>query len=157
MECLRIATFNCGGLANNRRRKVIFDYLRTLNCHVFLLQETHSAVYEEKQWVVDWGRSGSIFHSSSKNRENGVAILLNHPDLKFSSWFGDRNGRIIAVDLELHSNSFDIVNSYAPQYAPQRNLSIQDRTLFSVPCMFILIRCALQCWRVILMLLKTPK
>jgi len=151
MECLRIATFNCGGLANNRRRKVIFDYLRTLNCHVFLLQVTHSAVYEEKQWVVDWGRSGSIFHSSSKNRENGVAILLNHPDLKFSSWFGDRNGRIIAVDLELYSNSFYIVMRH--------NVTCRFRTehFFSVTCMFILIRCALQCWRVTLMLLKTPK
>jgi len=126
MECLRIATFNCGGDANNRRRKVIFDYLRTLNSHVFYLQETHSAAHEEKQWVVEWGRSGSIFHSSSKNRENGVAILLNHPDLKFSSWFSDRNGCIIAVDLELHSNSIHIVNIYAPQ----RNLSIQDRTHF---------------------------
>jgi len=61
MESLRIATFNCGGLANNRRRRVIFDHLRTLNIDIFLLQETHSIAYEDKQWVADWGRSGFFF------------------------------------------------------------------------------------------------
>ena len=126
MVCLRIASFHCGGLADHRRRKAIFDHLRTLNIHLYLLQETHHRAQEKDQWSTDWGRAGAIFHFNIKNRNNGVAILINHPELSISRWSGDHDGRIIAVDLAFHSNIIHVVNIHAPQC----NYSIQDRTHF---------------------------
>ena len=126
MACLRIASFHCGGLADHRRRKAIFDHLRTLNIHLYLLQETHHRAQEEDQWSTDWGSAGANFHSNIKNRNNGVAILINHPELSISRWSGDHDGRIIAVDLAFHSNIIHVVNIHAPQC----NYSIPDRTHF---------------------------
>ena len=101
-------------------------YLRTLNIHLYLHQETHRRAQEGDQWSTDWGRAGAIFHSNIKNRNNGVAILINHPELSISRWSGDHDGRIIAVDLAFHSNIIDVVNIHTPH----RNYSIQDRTHF---------------------------
>ena len=100
MAHLKIATFNCAGLGVATRRKAIFDYLRKIDAQIFCLQETHSTTLEEHKWALEWSKSRAIFHSNPKNdRSNGVAFLLNHPNLNFTNWHGDQHGRVITADF----------------------------------------------------------
>jgi len=75
---LKIASFNVNGLLNATKRKIIFDYLKTIPATIFLLQETHSMPQFEQAWANEWKPGQSIFHSSHDNKHQScVATLVN--------------------------------------------------------------------------------
>jgi len=116
MTNLQIATFNCCGLTLETNRKALFHHLRLLNIHIYCLQEIHSTPNDESKWASEWGKNKAVFHSNTaNNRNNGVAILLNHPDFELTTWHADQEGRIITADITIQSQKFHLVNIYAPQ------------------------------------------
>ena len=94
---LTIATINCRGLRDPARRLAFFAYARKLDVQVLCLQETYSQPRDEPKWQNEWGdKNQAVFNSnteSSRKRDAGTAILLNHPLLKFGSIRKDSEGR----------------------------------------------------------------
>jgi len=109
-----------------RRAAEQFEYLRSLNVQISCLQETHSTTRDENKWAAEWGQKRACFNSNHRNdRSNGVAFLLNHPDVNFINWHGDQNGRIITADFNTPTATIHIVNIYAPQCGrPTRERSL---------------------------------
>ena len=70
---LKLATYNVAGLNDNMKRKTIFNFLRTKDLHLILLQETHSACGNETIWQNERGGKIALAHGTSRSR--GVAIL----------------------------------------------------------------------------------
>ena len=132
MAKLRFATFNCAGLASATRRRAVFSYLRSLNVQIFCLQETHSNTRDEHKWATEWGKNRACFHSNhANNRSNGVAFLINHPDVSFIDWHGDQNGRTLTADFNTPAAPIHVVNIYAPQCGrPARERSLFFDSLY---------------------------
>jgi len=127
MAHLKIATFNCAGLSVTTRRKAIFDYLPKLDAQIICLQETHSTALDEHKWAVEWGNPYALFHSNKTNdRSNGVAFLINYPDISLTNWHGDQHGRVVTADFKASLRKLHITNIYAPQ----SGYSKRERTLF---------------------------
>ncbi len=79
-EKLLLNSLNCRGLADGRKRRAIFQWLKTYHKGIVLLQETHSTSSCEKQWLSEWG--GEIFFSHGNYNARGVAILLPKNQVK---------------------------------------------------------------------------
>ena len=63
------------GLNNQKKkRKTIFQWLKSSHPGIILLQETHSLEEDEKAWVSEW--DNDIF-AHGTNNSRGVAILLD--------------------------------------------------------------------------------
>ena len=114
---LTIATINCRGLRDPARRLAFFAYARRLDVQVLCLQETYSQPRDELKWQNEWGdKNQAVFNSnteSSRKRDAGTAILLNHPLLKFGSIRKDSEGRILTAEIRCDSFGFQVVSVYA--------------------------------------------
>ena len=122
-DSISINSFNCNGLRDSKKRKCVFDWLKTNHFGISLLQETHSQEIDVKIWEMEWG--GEIIFSHGTNQCRGVAVLLP-PTLvekcKINNIERDQNGRILAIDCEIEDNNFIVYNIYAPtkdQYTEQ--------------------------------------
>ena len=51
----KIASYNCNGLADNKKRQSVFTWLKEKECNIYCLQETHSTVLDEVLWKKNWG------------------------------------------------------------------------------------------------------
>ena len=108
-----ICTFNCNGIHDRSKRKDTFDYLRTLNYQIYMLQETHINTKEENYIRSQWGYN--IWVSGVENNKNGVAILFNNNfEYKVHGVSRDPNGCFIALDVEFLKKRITLVNIYAP-------------------------------------------
>ena len=72
MTALQFNTFNARGLAEGKKRRTVFHWLKTFHRGITLLQETHSHHTTEKTWMRDWG--GKIIFSHGNTQGRGVAI-----------------------------------------------------------------------------------
>ena len=73
---INIYSLNTNGLRYSIKRKATLNKLLTLEPGIFLLQETHSTIEDEKTWASQWGNKNIIFsHGSSNSKE--VAVLIS--------------------------------------------------------------------------------
>lgn len=108
-----IYTFNANGLGDFRKRKDVFDYLRTKNGNIYLLQETHLKSDLENIVRSQWGCDCVIAGHDSGSR--GVAILFkNNFDYKIHNVVRDVEGRYILIDIEMLQKRITLANVYAP-------------------------------------------
>ena len=54
-NCIKLCTYNVNGLGNYKKRKDVFDYLRTENASIYFLQETHLNTKAENMVRAMWG------------------------------------------------------------------------------------------------------
>ena len=110
---LELSSLNVRGLNNQKKRKTIFQWLKSSHPGIVLLQETHSLEEDEKAWVSEW--DNDIIFAHGTNNSRGVAILL---DSKYEYIINkvdrDLQGRFIILNLSIDSVVFVIVNIYAP-------------------------------------------
>jgi len=114
---LKIATLNCAGMVNDARRTILYDVCKKLNVDIILLQETHSCPVDEPKWHDERAPLESAFKSAKDNshRRNGVAILVNKPQLTLKNSKYDENGRILAVTIFQDTTPIaNLVNVYPP-------------------------------------------
>ena len=52
---ISIASYNCNGLADNKKRRSVFTWLKEKEYNIYCLQETHSTILDEVMWKKDWG------------------------------------------------------------------------------------------------------
>ena len=106
-------SLNVRGIANEKKRQTIFQWVKQNYEGVTLLQETHSLEKYEKQWKAEWG-SDIIFSHGSYN-SCGVAILLDSKfDYKIKDVQRDKNGRLLIVTIDINDETYVLINVYAP-------------------------------------------
>jgi hypothetical protein len=54
---ISIDSFNCHGLADNKKTLSVFTWLKEKKCYICYLQETHSTLLDEVVWKKDWGQN----------------------------------------------------------------------------------------------------
>ena len=110
---LKLCTFNCRGMQDHVKRRKVFHYLRSVDCDIIFLQETHSSPNDEKLWKSQWGEKAWFSSFSSNSR--GVAILIrNSVSLVFNSFYTDPNGRFLIISVVINGLPVVLVNIYAP-------------------------------------------
>ncbi len=110
---LKIATFNCRGLAGHKKRNEVFTWLKDKHFHLILLQETHSTETVEKLWMEEWGSKIIFNHGSSNSR--GVCILISRAlDCDIVETKSIVGGRLQLVTVKTFDQIFNIFNIYAP-------------------------------------------
>ena len=73
---LKILTLNCQGLGDMNKRKDIFKILRSKDCNIYFLQDTHFTTDKENMIKAQWGYKA--FFSSYQSNARGVSILVNN-------------------------------------------------------------------------------
>ena len=106
----------CVGWGTGKKRKDVFDKLRSGDAHIFLLQDIHCAVGREMIFRNSWGTDILIAPCTSNAR--GVAILTNRIDIKFSDTCIDKGGNFI-ITRALVAQTFSLI--IASIYAPNRD------------------------------------
>ena len=107
---------NVRGLGDWKKRKDVFEKLRSSDAHIFLLQDVHCAAGREMFFRNSWGTDILIAPFTSNAR--GVAILTNRIDVKFSHTLIDTGGNFI-ITRALIEQSFNVI--IASIYAPNRD------------------------------------
>ena len=112
-ELLKFSTFNCRGLAQCSKRRVVFNWLKKYHNGIILLQETHSTEASEKFWRSDWKGQVEFCHGTSSSR--GVAILISKElNININEIIRDNTGRFLLIDAEFEGQNLIIANIYAP-------------------------------------------
>ena len=124
-----IATINVNGLRNDKKRYNIFNWVSNLNYDIICLQETHSTDHEIQFWSTQWKKLGgnNSFWNNGLNDSRGVAILttskFKHDIIQTKQ---DDNGRMIACSFTSDTNTFNVVNIYAPNIPNDRIMFFTD-------------------------------
>ena len=92
---LKVCSVNCRGLGEYRKRRDVFNYLKALDCNVFLLQDIHCAKGRENSFRNLWG--SDILLAPYRNNARGVGILTKNIDIRFVGSRIDDNGNYIIV------------------------------------------------------------
>ena len=76
MFLFKLVSLNVRGINNFHKRRALFTWCRKRKADVIFLQETHSKVESEKQWMNE--RVGKIFYSHGSQNSCGVAVLIRN-------------------------------------------------------------------------------
>ena len=111
MANLNIGSFNVKGLADEKKRKEVFNWLREKKMNVYMLQETHFTKENENIIEAEWGFK-CIF-SNCSSQSCGVALLFNNNfQFVIKNTVCDENGRYIICELELSNERIIVTNFY---------------------------------------------
>ena len=111
-----IATLNANGLRNDRNRRALFFWLKSLHIEIIFLQETHCHPGDLKKWKKEWGGDDESLWSTFSNSVKGVAVLFNCKlDYKVENLVIDQQARFMYFDFVVEGDKrFKMVNIYAP-------------------------------------------
>lgn len=125
MTTLNIATLNVDGMAEDRKRTPIIQTLKSLNCDIIALQETHIIKEKIDKVKEEWGKD-SIWNPAPKNNVGGTAILLGNNTNK-SNFKIQTSGRITTIKIKVEDATLQLTNVYAPN-EPQNREDFFDDT-----------------------------
>ena len=109
---VRIISLNVRGLANGRKRRIIFDKCRKRG-DIIALQETHSTPEIESVWIHEWG--GKIVFAHGASNARGVCLLIQKGiDCRILRQVPDKEGRFLIIELKVEEKILTITNIYAP-------------------------------------------
>ena len=55
-------------MGTNEKRLDVFDYLKSKNCDIYCLQDTHFTKHTENFIQTQWGNNNCIFSSATSNK-----------------------------------------------------------------------------------------
>ena len=110
---IKVCSLNVRGLGNNFKRRCVFNWIRNLDFHLILLQETHSTSKSERRWKHEWGYKIIFNHGTSESA--GICILFK-PSASFDivNIVKDDNGRMLIVILKVNNMLLTVGNIYGP-------------------------------------------
>lgn len=113
MSSVTFASMNCQGHGDAKKRRDVFQYLRSKAFSVYLLQDTHFNPKLENYILAEWGYKG--FFASHNSSSRGVAVLFNN-NFEFSveKVKKDLNGNYIFVAAKILDKRVLIVSIYGP-------------------------------------------
>lgn len=110
---LVIASVNCQGMNNSKKRRDVFHYLRNRKYSIFFLQDTHFEEKMEPYILSEWGYEG--YFSSHASNARGVGILFNNNfEFKIKRVYKGNGGNSLIVQAEIKQKDFLFVNVYGP-------------------------------------------
>ena len=113
MTLFSVSSFNVRGLGDYKKRKDVFNYLRSKNNDINILQETHSCSSTNGLWKNEWGTE-CIFSNGTKSAR-GIAMLFKKNFAgKIVDTIRDFYGRYILCKMEIADKTYCIVGVYAP-------------------------------------------
>ena len=97
---IKVITWNINGIQNPIKRFKVLSHLKSLECDIAMLQETHLTKEETLKLKQHW--VGQIFFSPGTKASRGVCILISETIL-FTALevFSDKEGRWVIVSGEL--------------------------------------------------------
>ena len=114
MADLKIISYNTQGLQGIQKRIDVFDYIKSKNCHIYCLQDTHFTDEDEINIRDQWGNSNCIFSNYQSNAK-GVAVFFGKElDYRIQRKIIDTNGNYIILDLTVHDQKLTLINLYGP-------------------------------------------
>ena len=120
MANLSIITLNVNGIRAEKKRLVLFDFLKSSSFDVMFLQEAHIATVED---CIRWNRESGFkgYWSLGATNSCGVGILLrDHSRFKNCSFRCDSDGRIVTFDCTFQKQDFRFLSVYVPTDGSQR-------------------------------------
>ena len=113
MDELICLCLNVRGLADENKRKQMFNWLKKKNPDVVCLQETHSTQKEEKTWTMQW--NGEITFNHGSHQSGGTCVMFRDKnDFDFQVIHCNVTGRCNIVKIHKEGKQFLLVNIYAP-------------------------------------------
>jgi len=111
---VHIASMNVNEVNNNKKEHIFFEEIEQKNIDNFFLQETHSSVENEVDWMKEF--SGLSVLSRYSNISGGVVVLFN-TKFKLISYVKSSQVTFIYIALftiqivskQLHSNNMKII------------------------------------------------
>ena len=124
---VKFLSMNCQGLADAKKRRDVFHYLRTKACSIYLLQDTHFDSKLESYITAEWGYS--CYFSSFSSNARGVAILFNNNfEFKVNKIYKDSDGNCQMLSVNTMDKTILVVNLYGPNKDdPQFYIDLIDR------------------------------
>ena len=122
MNHLHLISLNVSGLQNDKKRRAVFNWLKTSNYDIIFLQETHChLISEERRWSLEW--DGQCIWSRGTNKSRGVTVLFSGNHIfDFKNVICDIDGRYVVFDLHVSDNKYRLMNIYAPNNGSERKL-----------------------------------
>ena len=106
-------SLNVNGLGGIIKRKKIFNFIRSQNTDICLLQETHSHESCEQIWENQWG--GIIKYCHGETNAHGVAVLCKRNlECVIEKITCDNEGRYLILDIAVYDKNYTVMNMYAP-------------------------------------------
>ena len=113
MSEIKICTLNCRGLADYRKRRDVFQYLRQSDFNIYMLQDIHCDRGKENIFRNAWGTD--ILVSPYTSNARGVAILTKGIKVKFGETKVDQGGNFIIANVAINDVvKAVLVNIYGP-------------------------------------------
>ena len=109
---LTFSTINVRSVKSRVRAQSVLSFLSSFKSDVFLIQECSLPFFKNyTQWEELWPLK-SIWSGSNENKNNGVAILLNNPNLQVKGSTVVRDGRALLAHLTFMGLDFNLLNIY---------------------------------------------
>ena len=110
---ITIASINCQGLGDAKKRRDVFDHLRKCKYALYFLQDTHFVSNLEPYISAEWGYE--CHFSSYTSNSRGVAILFNNTfEFKVLNTFPGENGNYLIAHIQVKGKDIVLVNTYGP-------------------------------------------
>ena len=129
----KVATCNISGLQDKGKRASVFNWLKSQQCDIVFLQETHCHLNKEvRRWSHEW--DAQCIWSKGTNKSRGVAVLFNPKySYQVKNEIIDSNGRYIIFDLEICEVQYRFINIYSPNDSYERVKFINDLNMWIDP------------------------
>ena len=112
-NCLRVCSLNVRGIADAKKRKDLYSWLRNKQYNIYCLQDIHCGPKFQDQFRNDWG--SDVFFSCKTSNARGVAILFNNNfEYSISSQVGDEDGNCLGLKVQTENHEFVLVTIYGP-------------------------------------------
>lgn len=111
---VNIISYNVNGLRDFKKRKKIYDHLKTIHqADILLLQETHCTQQDEALWRSQWG--GQTINSYGESNARGVALMFGRNcNCSILNSYSDPQGRFVISEVILEDKQLVICGIYAP-------------------------------------------
>ena len=113
MSNINIFSYNVNGISGTDKRKAVFQWLKTQNADICLLQEVHFKQSEKEKWKQEW--DGEMICSGNSKNQMGVSILFrNGLNVKLIETYELEIGRLLAVKCKIEDKEIVLINIYGP-------------------------------------------
>ena len=113
MRNIKIASLNCQGLGDFRKRRDVLHFLREKQFSIYCLQDTHFEKKIESYVTSEWGYKA--YFSSYKSNSRGVAVLFNNNfEFKVSKVERDSNGNYLIISFTAMEQELLLICIYGP-------------------------------------------
>lgn len=130
---LRILSLNVQGFRSPAKQVEVVQFARSIQCDLFLLQETHFSRYSDVVQFTERCNVRAFFSFGTTNQCGVGVVVLNRALLPHCSVRHDTEGRALLFDLFVGRKRIRLVNIYAPARASCANAFFQDLDASFIP------------------------